>query len=412
MNIIVDLDYQIQDGSEVVFRSPVDCSQVTGLLVNHTGGSKEFMFADAHGENVGDIDHLFAENAVVKVILDLESSPSMAFVQNADTNAYLEGRFDDLEEQLLDSLADLAENVISDKLTLRRSNPHALVSMYIPAGGTNAIAFRDYNTGKEVVLSGIGDGVADTDVVNKRQLDSSLAIAVDSAVKETIDKTCPAINDSGAIVVCEPVEGYPLTVVTADEATKVTRCGKNLLNTALGNLKKVSWFRPSSGTYSPTYWGVELLLPPGSYVMKAKPNGTTKMGYLYGLITDIDGNAIAGEYHAVYGGTMVERPTTQADWFKVIIYEASASIESGNTALDSASAWFNRFDIQIETGTKATAFEPYCGETFAVGDTIPALDGINTIYADAGEVTVTGRTNPVTIIEKLTNAIISLGGNV
>ena len=91
MNIIVDLNYPIQDGTEVKFRSPVDCSQVTGLIVNYNGGSQEFMFADANGNNVGDIDHLFAEDVVVKVILDVTTS--MAFVQNADTNAYIERTF-------------------------------------------------------------------------------------------------------------------------------------------------------------------------------------------------------------------------------------------------------------------------------------------------------------------------------
>ena len=97
MNIRVDLDTSIYDGREVVFRSPEDCSQVTGLIVYYNGGtaSQEFAFADAHGEDVGHIDHLFAADAVVKVILDLETSK--AFVQNADTNAYLEGRFADIE---------------------------------------------------------------------------------------------------------------------------------------------------------------------------------------------------------------------------------------------------------------------------------------------------------------------------
>ena len=102
MNIRVDLTTPIKNGTEVVFRSPVDCSQVTGLKVYYPEDgvtvSKEFAFADAHGNNVGDIDHLFAENVVVKVILDLITS--MAFVQNADTNAYLEGRFADLERQI------------------------------------------------------------------------------------------------------------------------------------------------------------------------------------------------------------------------------------------------------------------------------------------------------------------------
>ncbi len=99
MNIRVDLNYPIKDGTEVVFRSPVDCSRVTGLKVyypeNGNTASKEFAFSDAHGNNVGDIDHLFAENVVVKVILDVATS--MAFVQNADTNAYLEGRFAEME---------------------------------------------------------------------------------------------------------------------------------------------------------------------------------------------------------------------------------------------------------------------------------------------------------------------------
>ena len=98
MNIRVDLNYPIKDGTEVVFRSPVDCSQVTGLKVYYDGGSQEFVFADAHGNNVGDIDHLFAENVAVKVILDLATN--MAFVQNADTNAYLEGRLSELERAI------------------------------------------------------------------------------------------------------------------------------------------------------------------------------------------------------------------------------------------------------------------------------------------------------------------------
>lgn len=95
-NIRVDVGYTIKDGTEIKFRSPVDCSAITGLIVYYPGSngnitSKVFAFADAHGNNVGDIDHLFAENVVVKVILDVTTG--MAFVQNADTNAYLEAQF-------------------------------------------------------------------------------------------------------------------------------------------------------------------------------------------------------------------------------------------------------------------------------------------------------------------------------
>lgn len=102
MNIIVDLNYPIKDGTEVVFRSPVDCSQVKGLLVNYQDNgpcTKEFALADANGNNVGKISHLFGEDVPVKVILDV-TKKSMAFVQNADTNAYLEGRFAELEDKI------------------------------------------------------------------------------------------------------------------------------------------------------------------------------------------------------------------------------------------------------------------------------------------------------------------------
>ena len=94
-NIRVDLTHTIYDGEEIKFRTPVDCSQITGLIVYyHEYGSqtsKVFKLTDAHGNNVGEVDHLFASDVVVKVVLDI--STSKAYVQNADTNAYLEDRF-------------------------------------------------------------------------------------------------------------------------------------------------------------------------------------------------------------------------------------------------------------------------------------------------------------------------------
>ena len=101
-NIEATLNYPIANGLPVTFKSPADCSQVTGLVVCYPEGgttkSKTFQFADAHGNNVGDID-LFAENVLVKVILDVDAS--RAYVQNADTNAYLEGRFKALEDKVI-----------------------------------------------------------------------------------------------------------------------------------------------------------------------------------------------------------------------------------------------------------------------------------------------------------------------
>lgn len=95
-NIRADVPYTIKDGSEVGFRSPVDCSQITGLVVYYTAedgttASQEFLLTDAHGQDVGNIDHLFAEDVIVKVILDC--THGKAYVQNADTNDYIEKTF-------------------------------------------------------------------------------------------------------------------------------------------------------------------------------------------------------------------------------------------------------------------------------------------------------------------------------
>ena len=137
MNIRVDLNYPIQDGTEVVFRSPVDCSQVTGLKLyypeNGVTASKEFAFADAHGNNVGDIDHLFAENVAVKVILDVTTG--MAFVQNADTNAYIESTF---IKSVNGIEADENGNVDID-LPTKLPNPYALTINGTEYDGTKAV---------------------------------------------------------------------------------------------------------------------------------------------------------------------------------------------------------------------------------------------------------------------------------
>ena len=95
MNVRVDLNYPIYDGAEIVFKAPCGAADVTGLVVYYPSDSgivsSGFAFADAHTNDLGHIDELFAEGAAVKVILDTETS--MAFVQNAATNAYLEGKF-------------------------------------------------------------------------------------------------------------------------------------------------------------------------------------------------------------------------------------------------------------------------------------------------------------------------------
>ena len=298
MNIRVDLNYHINDGVEVVFRSPVDCSQVTGLKVyypkNGNMVAHEFAFADAHGNNVGDIDHLFAENVVVKVILDVTTS--MAFVQNADTNAYLEGRFAEL--------------------------------------------------------------------------------------KEATDKLCPAFVESGSVVTCEPVERYPLEVVSkiapvqsgsgdpspnnirsisGYDKVKLTQCGKNLWPFESAVTTETN--RAGNFKFSSLPHGVPLTV---SADITKYPNDTATATRVKFACTYTDGTR--SENESAYDTTGAERDGVSRKKTATITIDPDKTIQE---------LWVNLLDysgqngrnakaenIQLEIGTAATAYEPHREETF------------------------------------------------
>lgn len=94
-NIKIELGHPIIDGMPLSFRAPCNCNDVTGLkVIYHVGEDTFFVvfsFADAHGNNLKDLTNLFAAGAMVRVVLD--TANAKAFIQNADTNAYLEGKF-------------------------------------------------------------------------------------------------------------------------------------------------------------------------------------------------------------------------------------------------------------------------------------------------------------------------------
>ena len=93
--IKIDLPTSLLDGMDIKFKAPCDCTAVTGLLVYYPTegeemGSKSFTFRDSHGNDLSGLGNLFSAGAYVKAILDTENG--YAYLQNADTNAYLEGK--------------------------------------------------------------------------------------------------------------------------------------------------------------------------------------------------------------------------------------------------------------------------------------------------------------------------------
>lgn len=120
--IRIDLGATVINGQTLTFQSPADCSDITGLVIYYPEGnttkSKDFKFVDAHGVDVGNSTiSLFAENALVKVVLDVDHGK--AYVQNADTNAYLEAKLSEkYSPDNKPSPADLGLNTESWTFTL------------------------------------------------------------------------------------------------------------------------------------------------------------------------------------------------------------------------------------------------------------------------------------------------------
>ena len=93
-NIKVQVDYPIKDGVGFTFHAPCDCSAVEGITVVHPGGTQNFAFKDSHGNYIAGINNLFAAGSLIKAVLDVTNSA--VFIQNADTNGYLEQRLSEI----------------------------------------------------------------------------------------------------------------------------------------------------------------------------------------------------------------------------------------------------------------------------------------------------------------------------
>lgn len=95
-NIRVDLNHAPLDGETVTFKAPCDASTITGMVIYYPDGnstvSKPFTLTDANGADIGVLDNIFAKDAIVKAILDTDGNK--AYIQNPNTNTYLEEKFD------------------------------------------------------------------------------------------------------------------------------------------------------------------------------------------------------------------------------------------------------------------------------------------------------------------------------
>lgn len=93
-NIIIEVQGEIYNGMPVAFKAPCDCAGIECLKIKFADGERVFYLVDAHKNLLPMVGNAFIEGAVVKAILDTDDGT--AFLQNADTNSYLEGRFSEI----------------------------------------------------------------------------------------------------------------------------------------------------------------------------------------------------------------------------------------------------------------------------------------------------------------------------
>ena len=334
---------------------------------------------------------------------------------------------------------------------------------------------------------------------------SRSAVADDSCVssipwssKNTVDKLCPSFTESGTIVTCEPVEGYPLEVVSSvnqnlveglnwdvenfanptialdlrggdytlyvdapitvetdggtsygtssgsegnptaftfthnggslylvnkewinitnckletgteytgtNYASTITRCGKNLLPAKFG---KTFDLDGATGVYNDD----------GTITIQGTPTSNKAMDFWNWIpATHLAGKQVVipnvGSSNTYWFYLHTELANGTRAWNVLLSNNASnltttmpndlSRIAFGVAVATGFSGSATTLYPQLELGTTATAFEPpKTAETFAIGENVPALPGVNTLWADKGIITVTGKANPSAIIENL-----------
>lgn len=124
----------IYDGMSITFKAPCNSNAVDGINVYYSGTVTTFTIRDAHGANLAGKSNLFNNGAYVKMVLDTRNR--YAYLQNADSNGYLETKLQEIA------------NHISNK-----SNPHGVTAAQVGAVPANNNIVQ-YSNSKLTTLGG------------------------------------------------------------------------------------------------------------------------------------------------------------------------------------------------------------------------------------------------------------------
>lgn len=131
-NIKITVEGSLMDGHRITFKAPCHCSQAEKLEVlyieDNTQKSKVFTMRDSQCKDLTGMDNLFAEGAYVDIVLD--TTNSVAYLQNANTNAYLEKKLEIIRGTLTTGETEV---VVTDA----RITEDSILSFYTSIYGVN-----------------------------------------------------------------------------------------------------------------------------------------------------------------------------------------------------------------------------------------------------------------------------------
>lgn len=237
-----------------------------------------------------------------------------------------------------------------------------------------------YFNGGSTEINGVGDGRPKTFssdengklTIYVRNAASGAAINLYTAVKNgqyyvQLEEGSTATSYEPYSNIC-PISGWT--------EANVTRCGKNLWNTA-----DITSIFVGTITRNGLYFR-----KPGQYTVSAQNSGN----YLYCRVFNADGT-IKETYNIVSMSTITNATFTISDGEYFAVYDAMES------SIDISKTRFNSWLCQVEKGTTATTYEPYNGQTYNV----QFHDGDNPLTVYGGTLDVT--TGELAVDRKLVN---------
>ena len=238
-----------------------------------------------------------------------------------------------------------------------------------------------------------------------------------------VDRLAPAFESSGPVVTCNPVEGYPLHVVS-----QIVPVQSGSGDPSPENVRPISGWAQATLTHNDT----PITLPFGQTVYGGTLDWTTgvltvgsiflKLNTTYpiGLYQFQDKNGVFFSSPLLYGPdriegvcshgictTSVSIPNESFIWLGVnnpLVYWVGVLDVLGLSTVDEFKSWLDTQDVQIVY----PAQEPVTIQL--TPQEILALSGTNTLYTDTGDTTVSGRADPNAIIQQLASRIAALEG--